>query len=66
MYLFCCIQHQTQFESNPNTYKNVALPPKLPIQYTNNKSIAKKVAKRGDCTSYMELHLRNIIIKVLA
>lgn len=32
----------------------------------SSQNIAKKVAKRGDCTSYLELHLRSIIIRVLA
>jgi adenylate/nucleoside-diphosphate kinase len=55
-----------EFERNPKQFKRVQLPDKIVLATEKNKNIAKKVAKRGDCTSYLELHLRNIIIKVLA
>lgn len=73
-YAFSDVYSLKVFETNPKLFKRAHLPDKLPIVFEKNKvnhllilqNIAKKVAKRGDCTSYLGVHLSNIIIRVLA
>lgn len=44
---------------------NVKLPDKLPVTF-NKKNLVKKVAKKGDCTAYLEHHLGDKVMRVLA
>ncbi|CAD8103243.1 unnamed protein product [Paramecium sonneborni] len=65
--IFANAYNMQLFEMNPQRYKHARLPDKMQLgELQSVKNIAKKVAKRGDCTSYLELHLKNIIIRVLA
>lgn len=54
------------FLTQPKFYRNAKLPDKIPSEIVVDKNIPKKAAKRGDCTTYLEHHLRNLIIRVLA
>jgi len=44
---------------------NVKLPNKLPVTF-NKANLVKKVAKKGDCTAYLEHHLGEKVMRVLA
>lgn len=43
----------------------VKLPDKLPVEF-EKKNELKKIAKRNDCTAFLEHHLSNIMMKSLA
>lgn len=44
---------------------NVKLHDKLPVTFSA-KNLVKKVAKKGNCTAFLEHHLGNIVMRVLA
>lgn len=54
-----------QFQKNPAMYEMVKLPDKLPVEF-EKKSDLKKIAKRNDCSAFLEHHLSNIMMKCLA
>lgn len=43
----------------------IKLPDKLPVEF-EKKSDLKKIAKRNDCSAFLEHHLSNIMMKCLA
>lgn len=53
------------FIRNPTLYEMVKLPDKLPVEF-EKKNDLKKIAKRNDCTAFLEHHLSNIMMKCLA
>lgn len=65
VYGFSASYHKNQFLANPDKYKHVKLPDKLPVQF-EKKNLVKKVAKQVECTAYLEHHLGSIVMKVLA
>eukprot|EP00825_Cyclidium_porcatum_P011085 TRINITY_DN1566_c0_g1_i6.p1 TRINITY_DN1566_c0_g1~~TRINITY_DN1566_c0_g1_i6.p1 ORF type:complete len:1401 (+),score=376.97 TRINITY_DN1566_c0_g1_i6:144-4346(+) len=65
IYSFSSSYHKNQFLANPEKYKQVKLPDKLPVQF-EKKNLVKKVAKQVECTAYLEHHLGSIVMKVLA
>ncbi|KAL4506760.1 hypothetical protein ABPG72_001181 [Tetrahymena utriculariae] len=54
-----------KFITNPHDYINIKLHDKLPVQFYPT-NLVKKVAKKGDCTAFLEHHLGNIVMRVLA
>jgi len=55
----------TRFIANPQDYNNIKLHDKLPVEF-NPFNLVKKIAKKGDCTAFLENHLGNIVMRVLA
>ena len=51
--------------SNPIKYQNVELYDKLPVEF-DKRNLVKKVAKKGQCTAYLEHYLGQSVMKVLA
>ena len=49
----------------PQDYDNIRLHDKLPVSF-DPLNLVKKVAKKGDCTAFLEHHLGNIVMRVLA
>lgn len=64
-YTFCDSKRKNEFMANPSKYVNVKLQDKLPVQ-EDKKNLVKKVAKKGECTAYLEHHLGGIVMKCLA
>lgn len=58
-------QNMKHFIKNPVLYQMAALPDKLPVQF-EKKSDLKKIAKKNDCTAFLEHHLSNILMRSLA
>ena len=65
VYGFSSSYHKNHFMANPEKYKSVQLPDKLPVQF-EKKNLVKKVAKQVECTAYLEHHLGSIVMRVLA
>lgn len=65
IYGFSSSFHKNKFMANPDKYKSVQLPDKLPVQF-EKKNLVKKVAKQVECTAYLEHHLGSIVMRVLA
>lgn len=53
------------FMRNPALYEMVKLPDKLPVEF-EKKNELKRIAKRNDCTAFLEHHLSNIMMRSLA
>lgn len=53
------------FIKNPAMYELAKLQDKLPVQF-EKKSDLKKIARKNDCTAFLEHHLSNIMMKCLA
>lgn len=53
------------FLKNPGLYWMSTLQDKLPVEISKKNEL-KKIAKRNDCTAFLEHHLGNIIMRVLA
>ena len=53
------------FIRNPVLFEMVKLQDKLPVEF-EKKSDLKKIAKKNDCTAFLEHHLSNILMKSLA
>lgn len=64
-FLTSTAKSQRQFQKNPALYEMVKLPDKLPVEF-EKKSDLKKIAKRNDCSAFLEHHLSNIMMKCLA
>ncbi|EGR31735.1 hypothetical protein IMG5_103090 [Ichthyophthirius multifiliis] len=65
IYSFSSTQYQVRFKQMPQDYENIKLHDKLPVQF-DPLNLVKKVAKKGDCTAFLEHHLGNIVMRVLA
>lgn len=65
IYSFSSNKEKNLFIANPQKYANVNLPDKLPVNF-NKRNLVKKVAKKGDCTAYLEHHLGEKVMRVLA
>lgn len=52
------------FLRNPAAYELSKLQDKLPVEF-DRKNELKKIAKRSDCTAFLEHHLGNIMMRVL-
>ncbi len=64
-YLTSSARAQRLFQKNPALYEMLKLPDKLPVEF-EKKSDLKKIAKRNDCSAFLEHHLSNILMKCLA
>jgi adenylate/nucleoside-diphosphate kinase len=64
-FLTSTAKNQRLFQKNPALYEMVKLPDKLPVEF-EKKSDLKKIAKRNDCSAFLEHHLSNIMMKCLA
>jgi adenylate/nucleoside-diphosphate kinase len=53
------------FIRNPTLYEMVRIPDKLPVEF-EKKNELKKIAKKNDCTAFLEHHLSNIMMRSLA
>lgn len=62
---FATAELMAKFIANPNDYINIKLHDKLPVEF-DPVNLVKKVAKKGDCTAFLEHHLGNIVMRVLA
>lgn len=58
-------KNQKLFLKTPALYEMVKLPDKLPVEF-EKKSDLKKIARRNDCSAFLEHHLSNIMMKCLA
>lgn len=45
---------------------NVKLPDKLPVTFNQNNLVKKHAKKEKDCTAYLEHHLGEKVMRVLA
>lgn len=64
-YLMSSAKSLKVFQKNPALYEMVKLPDKLPVEF-EKKSDLKKIAKRNDCSAFLEHHLSNIMMRCLA
>ena len=62
---FASTHNMLLFMLNPALYELAKLPEKLPV-VTDDKNLMKKVAKKGDPMAFLEHHVANILMKVLA
>ncbi len=65
LYLTSTPKNMKLFIRNPTLYEMVKLPDKLPVEF-EKKNELKKIAKRNDCTAFLEHHLSNIMMRSLA
>lgn len=64
-FLTSTAKNQRLFQKNPALYELVKLPDKLPVEF-EKKNELRKIAKRNDCSAFLEHHLSNIMMKCLA
>lgn len=62
---FSSVELMTKFIANPHDYVNIKLHDKLPVEF-DPINLVKKIAKKGNCTAFLENHLGNIVMRVLA
>lgn len=58
-------KNMKMFIKNPVMYELAKLQDKLPVEF-EKKSDLKKIAKKNDCTAFLEHHLSNIMMRSLA
>ena len=64
-YLLSSPTAMKQFVRNPALYELAKLQDKLPVEF-EKKSDLKKIARKNDCTAFLEHHLSNIMMRCLA
>lgn len=64
-FLLSSAKNLKAFQKNPALYELLKLPDKLPVQF-EKKSDLKKIAKRNDCSAFLQHHLSNIMMRCLA
>ena len=64
-YMTSSTSNMKMFIKNPVMFEMVKLQDKLPVEF-EKKSDLKKIAKKNDCTAFLEHHLSNILMKSLA
>jgi len=67
-YVFSSEENLIEFRRNPTRYHAVKLPDKLPIKEIEkgDKSTIREKAQAREATAYLEHHLGNITMKVMA
>ena len=69
-WIFSSEANLLHFLQNPFKFEHAKLPQKMPLDESEHKQDnlekIKKKAEDGDCTAYLEHHLGNIAMKVMA
>lgn len=64
-YILSSPSNMKLFIKNPAMYELAKLQDKLPVEF-EKKNDLKRIAKKNDCTAFLEHHLSNILMRCLA